>query len=502
MGGEGISPEEGYTGQYERERRSLMHRRRFVKEGILGIGLFCLSAKGIAAGIRNENKNYHVHQFTDEGLAQFSYAVYDDTSILLIDPARDIQPYLDFAKAGNLRIIAVIETHPHADFVSGHAELQRRLRIPVYVGNRYQAKFAHKPLREGDRIILNSQVHLRVLDTPGHSPESISLILVDQTRDTSLFSGDTLLFGNVGRPDLRDTDGDPHSAREQLARDMYHTVQNKLIPLDDQLDLYPAHGAGSLCASGISDATSGTIGHERLHNPAFRIRNEEEFVSWILADLGFVPAYFTFDVHLNLKGAANLEERLSAIKILPANAALPEEALILDTRPQQYTASSYVKNAVLIPGEGKFETWLGTVILPGEKFYLLAESEDRLQQRLRQIAKIGYEGQVSGALRYDRKQEGPPQIVVNDVTTHPENYYIIDVRNENEVRKNRIFKHAINIPLPDLRRRIAEIKTDKPIVVHCASGYRSAIGTSLLRKARQDVVIYDFGPAIKNTKPQ
>ncbi len=480
---------------------SLMKRRQFVKEGIIGLGLIYLSEKGLAVNKDKVNGNFEIQQFVDEGLSQFAYAVYDTKSILLIDPARDVQPYLDFAEEKNLKIIAVIETHPHADFVSGHAELQRRLQIPIYVGKDYLAEFGHKALTEGDYIVLNNSVRLQVLHTPGHSPESISLVLQDQNRNIALFSGDALLFGNVGRPDLRDTDEGSPSSREALARAMYRTVRDKLSVLEDSLALYPAHGAGSLCASGIRDVATSTLGYERIHNPAFKIQGEEEFVSWILADLAFIPAYFPFDVNLNLKGAENLQSSLSLIDILPTNTPLPSDVLLLDTRPQKYAITSYIKGAIQIPGNGKFETWLGTIIQPGEKFYLISEDEEHLHQRLKQVAKIGYEGQVSGALIYNRFQEGPIELDVNDVLEHPEDYYIIDVRNENEVHKNRIFSHAVNIPLPELKKQISEIRTEKPIIVHCASGYRSAIGSSLLRRGRPDAVIYDFGPAIKNIKP-
>jgi len=476
-----------------------MQRRRFIKEGVVGLGLICLSGKGIAS---NVNENFKVRQFVDEGLSQFAYAIYDNKSVLLIDPARHVQPYIDFANERDLEIIAVIETHPHADFVSGHAELQRRLHIPIYVGRDYEAEFPHKALLQGDHIPLNSLVSLRVIHTPGHSPESISLVLVDQGRDVALFSGDTLLFGNVGRPDLRNVDGEIQSGQEQLARAMYHTVKYTLSSLGDQLDLYPAHGAGSLCASGIRDTKISTIGYERMYNPAFKIRSEEEFVSWILSDLGVVPAYFSFDVHLNLQGAPDQHTSLSAIDVLPKNTPVPADGLQLDTRRYEYTAKSFVQGAIQIPGDGKFETWLGTIIPPGEKFYLLAEDDEHLQQRLLQIAKIGYERQVLGALVWDRPQQGPAEVDVDDVVKHPENYHIIDVRNEEEARKNRIFRHAVNVPLPDLKGYISEIHTDKPIVVHCASGYRSAIGSSLLRRAFQDAVIYDLGATIKNMKPQ
>jgi hydroxyacylglutathione hydrolase len=476
-----------------------MQRRRFIKEGVLGLGLLCLSGKGIASKV---NRNFKIRQFVDEGLSQFAYAIYDNKSILLIDPARNIQPYLDFAEEEGLDIIGVIETHPHADFVSGHAELQRRLHIPIYVGKDYQAEFPHKALHQGDHIVLNSIVNLRVIHTPGHSPESISLVLVDQKQDVALFSGDTLLFGNVGRPDLRDVGGDVQSSQERLARAMYRTVNDKLSLLDDRLDLYPAHGAGSLCASGIRDTKTSTIGHERMYNPAFKIRSEEDFVSWMLSDLGVVPAYFSFDVYLNLLGAPDQHISLSAINVFPKNTTLPSDGLQLDTRGREYTAKSFVEGAIQIPGDGKFETWLGTIILPGEKFYLLAEDDEHLQQRLLQIAKIGYERQVLGALVWDRAQQGPTEVDIDDVLKYPENYHIIDVRNEDEARKNRIFSHAVNVPLPDLIRSIPEIHTDKPIVVHCASGYRSAIGSSLLRRALQDAVIYDCGVTIKNIKPQ
>ncbi|WP_205501461.1 MBL fold metallo-hydrolase [Rufibacter psychrotolerans] len=438
-----------------------------------------------------------IEQFEDKGLAQFSYIVMSEAEIAVIDPARDPRPYEEYAMLHDAKIVAIIETHPHADFVSGHLELSEARQAPIYVSKRAGATYKHQPFDEGDHLKIG-QVTLEALNTPGHSPDSISILLRDPSgREHAVFTGDTLFVGDVGRPDLRENVGNETAAREELARQMYHSTRQKLMQLPDHVLVYPAHGAGSLCGKSMSQAKSSTIGAEKASNPALQPMTEEEFVAFITADLPFVPKYFAYDVRLNQKGAPNFLTSIKQVPIIASDHDLDEESLIIDTRPQDQFKQGHLPGAINLQDGPKFETWLGSIVWPDETFYLIGEDEEKLRDLVCRASRIGYEPLIVGAMPVPPTgSEQLPLLDLDHFRAHPEQYTIIDVRNESEVREKPVFKGALSVPLPELRERLPEIPTEKPLVLHCAGGYRSAVAASIVAQFVTGVPVYDLGDAI------
>ncbi|GGK88397.1 MBL fold metallo-hydrolase [Rufibacter glacialis] len=438
-----------------------------------------------------------IEQIEDKGLAHFSYLIMSDAEIAVIDPGRDPRPYEEFAMVHDARIIAIIETHPHADFVSGHLELSEAKQAPIYVSKRAGAKYKHTPFDEGNEIRVG-QVTLQALNTPGHSPDSISVLLRDEEgKEHAVFTGDTLFIGDVGRPDLREEVGHETSARQDLARQMYHSTREKLMKLPDQVVVYPAHGAGSLCGKALSEAKSGTIGEEKKTNPALQEMTEDAFVDFLTQDQPFVPKYFKYAVQVNQRGAPKFFSSIKQVPIIAPDHRRHREALVIDTRPQARFKKGHLPSAINLQDGPKFETWLGSIVAPEEEFYLLSDDEEQLRELISRTARIGYEPFILGALPVPPAgQETSPVLDVEAFKAHPQNYTIIDIRNTNEVKEKRVFAGALEIPLPELRERVDEVPTDKPIVVHCAGGYRSAAGASILAQFITEVPVYDLSEAI------
>lgn len=441
-----------------------------------------------------------IQQFEDKDLAHYAYAILSECErqVILVDPARNPQSYYDFARQHDADIVGVIETHPHADFVSSHLEIHKKTGATVYISKLVEADYPHQGFDEGDTLTLGKMT-LRALHTPGHSPDSISVVLEHEGKDQAVFTGDTLFIGDVGRPDLREKAGKLRGKREALARQMYHSTREKLMPLDDEVVVYPAHGAGSLCGKAMSDANQSTIGQEKMSNPALQTMSEDEFVDMLLQDQPFIPKYFGYDVDLNKRGAPDFQPSVDQVRILSDETPLMSGVPVVDTRPEQTFKQSHVKGAINLQNGNKFETWLGSVIGPDEEFYLLATDEESLRQVIEKAAKIGYEAKIKGAWVY--QQRGDATLASTDVDyfrDHRSEYTILDVRNASEAKSNPKFDGAINIPLPELRERATEVPTNKPVVVHCAGGYRSAAGSSILQSTRPDAEVQDLGEAIKD----
>jgi glyoxylase-like metal-dependent hydrolase (beta-lactamase superfamily II)/rhodanese-related sulfurtransferase len=441
-----------------------------------------------------------MQQFEDKHLAQYSYAVLSDCEqkIVLIDPSRDVQPYLDFAQQHNATIVAVIETHPHADFVSSHLELHQNLNATIYTSKLVDAAYPHQTFDEGQSIQIG-KIKLSAINTPGHSPDGISILLEHEGKQHAVFTGDTLFIGDCGRPDLREGAGKVQAKREELAKQMYHSLREKLAVLNDDVLVYPAHGAGTLCGKNLSKESSSTIGAEKQTNWSLQEATEEEFVANLLADQPFVPAYFPFDVEVNRQGAAPLQQSIDAIAIEQKSDALEPSAWVVDVRDAATFKKGHLPYSINLMEEGKFETWLGSIIKPGEHFYLAGESKAQVQRILRRVASIGYESAVIKGLVVTGGVEQEPQLDVPAFGEATDAYTIVDVRNASEVNEGKIFGNSISIPLSELRQRIDEISTGKPIVVHCAGGYRSAAGSSLIQSSLgRSVQVLDLGEAVKD----
>ncbi|MBT9392679.1 MBL fold metallo-hydrolase [Hymenobacter sp. NST-14] len=443
-----------------------------------------------------------IQQFYDKGLAHASYAIRSDRQIALIDPARDPQPYYDFADEHEAQIVAVIETHPHADFVSSHLEIAQETGATIYVSQLVNASYSHKAFDEGQRISVGT-VELHALNTPGHSPDSISVLLLDELGQTrAVFTGDTLFVGDVGRPDLRESDAVGGHSRESLAAQLYHSTREKLMTLPASTRVYPAHGPGSLCGKTTSPDLDSTIGKEIKTNYALQPMSEPEFVQVLLEDQPFMPKYFGHDVVLNRHGALPFEDSIRMVPRLRSEDELEPGVLLIDTRPAEAFRAGHLPGAINLMDGGKFETWLGSLVGPQESYYLLADSQIALDTVIRKAAKIGYETNIKGALLTPREMTATSPVPdVEQVRRHPEAFTILDIRNPAEAREP-LFENALSIPLPELRERTAEIPTDKPILVHCAGGYRSAAGSSIVQAALPEAVVYDLSEAVTSFQGQ
>lgn len=439
-----------------------------------------------------------IHQFYDDGLAHASYAIRNGGQVALIDPARNPEQYLDFAARHDAKITAVIETHPHADFVSSHLELHRLTGATVYTSALTGAEYPHHPFDGNDRIPLGD-VWLEAINTPGHSPDSICVLLSDaQNRPHAVFTGDTLFVGDVGRPDLRENVGNITGKATELARQLYRSTREKLMRLPADVIVYPAHGPGSLCGKNMGDSRHSTIGNEISTNYALQPMDEDEFVALIIEHQPFVPRYFEYDVMLNKNGAPAFQASIDAIPTFNDLTAHNDGTLVVDGRPQAEFQSGHLPSAINIPDGLRFETWLGSIVNPGEAFYLIAEGNQQLQVLVEKVAKIGYEQQLSGMAV---TTGGPIQMVLFDEIHFVKNqtdYTIIDIRNREEKNANPVFSSAIQIPLPQLRERASHIPAEKPIVVHCAGGYRSAIGASIIAAALPHATVIDMGVRIQD----
>jgi hydroxyacylglutathione hydrolase len=438
-----------------------------------------------------------IHQFYDKDLAHASYAVIRTGKMIVIDPARNPQPYYDFAKQHDADIVGVIETHPHADFVSSHLEIHQATNAVIYTSKLTGATYPHETFDDGDFIQLND-VKLKAINTPGHSPDSICILLEDeQGKEKAVFTGDTLFVGDVGRPDLRENAGNITAKKEELAKQMYQSTRHKLMTLPKGVVVYPAHGPGSLCGKNMSPDLESTIGRELRENYALQLMDEMTFVKTLTTDQPFMPKYFGYDVDLNKSGAAAFQQSIDAINQISPETALQKNTTIVDTRPKQQFRNGHLKGAINLQDGDKFETWLGSVLKPDEQFYLIAESEESLDILLKKAAKIGYENNIKAALLSPANAtETSATLNLDDFKANPDSYQIVDVRNYGEVNEGKVFKNALSIPLPELRERINEIPTDKPIVIHCAAGYRSAAAASIVAATIQQVSVYDLGEVI------
>ncbi|RVT97167.1 MBL fold metallo-hydrolase [Mucilaginibacter limnophilus] len=436
-----------------------------------------------------------IHQFYDKGLAHASYAVLRGGQIALIDPGRNPQPYYDFATLHEAKIVAVIETHLHADFASSHLEIHNTCGATVYISKHAEAEYPHQTFDDGDTLPLDD-IKLKAINTPGHSPDSICVLVEDENGcDVAIFTGDTLFVGDVGRPDLRETTG-ISAKKEELARHLYHSTRDKLMKLPKEVVVYPAHGPGSLCGKNISADLQSTIEREIRDNYALQLMDELKFVNLMLSEQPFMPKYFGFDVAANKTGLPAFEPSVEAV-IEGREASLQENTLIIDTRPKGNFVQGHAKGAINLQDGDKFETWLGSIVAPDEAFMLIAATANDLQSMAEKAAKIGYEKNIASVSTSPQGEEKSPAFAADDINDNPGKYTIIDVRNAGEVKSGKAFSNAINIPLPELRERISEIPTDKPIVVHCAAGYRSAAASSIIQALISNVPVYDMGERIQ-----
>jgi hydroxyacylglutathione hydrolase len=423
----------------------------------------------------------HIERFFVPGLAHASYLIASENEAVVIDPERNVGNYLDYLARNSLKLNAIILTHPHADFVAGHAELAARSGAPIYLSEKAPATFVHHDLKEGDRLALGT-VELEVIDTPGHSPDSICLCVLESGLPVALFSGDTLFAGDVGRPDLRDGEIGSH----ELAAMLYQSLFEKLLKLPPELKVYPAHGAGSLCGRQISSAPFTTIGQEAATNWALQFTDRTRFVDAMVANLPDRPPYFNRSVMINLRGAPFLADRPAVAHLGPAElkALQQQGATILDVRPAALFGDAHAAGSVNIGvASPAFSVWCGFFVDPDRAIALVVEYETEAQQAQLELTRIGFD-RVAGFFAADDLDETLQitQMGARDFLASlesPQRPLILDVRAAQEWTHDHL-EGAVHLPLPQLLRRIGGIPRNAPLTVVCASGYRSSIAASLL----------------------
>ena len=442
----------------------------------------------------------YFEQFYLGCLAHASYLFGSEGEAVVVDPQRDVEIYLETAAEHGLKIRHIFETHLHADFISGHKELAARTGATIYIGASAGAKFPHIDVRDGFELQVG-RARIRVLETPGHTPESICLLITDEEKSAqpwAVLTGDTLFLGDVGRPDLSTT----HTA-QQLAGMLYDNLHNKLMALPDDVLVYPAHGAGSLCGRNMRAERSSTIGTERLTNYALQIRSREEFVHQLTSNLPTRPEYFVKDAEINREGAAALAELPEMRPILPAELSemLRQGVTALDVRPGDQFAAGHVPGSINIALSGQFATWAGTLLGLSSRPVLIADSSDQLSEARMRLARVGIEserGYLEGGV--DAWKQAGLAVATMDQMSVQELHEklprggvrVLDVRREGEWKAGRI-ADAAWWPLDRFNGALPLANENLPIAVHCKSGYRSMIACSLLQRAGFQNVINVVG---------
>jgi hydroxyacylglutathione hydrolase len=425
----------------------------------------------------------YLKRFFVEGLAHASYLVGSDGEAAVVDPKRDVDDYVEEAERAGLRIVAIVNSHPHADFASGFCELSQRSGAKVYVSHLAPATYSHVDAKDGDRVKLGS-IELEVLETPGHSPDSLSFLVRENGEPTVIFTGDLLFVNDVGRPDLRDADEDP----SDLASKLYDSLFQKVLTLPDQVKVYPSHGAGSLCGRAISDAPFSLVGQERNLNWAMQIKDRKEFVRQMIANLPARPAYFSYDVALNLKGAPSLSEVPAPKKLNEAGLkqAIEAGAVVLDIRsPEEFGAGHFPGSINIGIGSPSFSTWTGFMVPGGKPIALVVRSQrDAARARL-ELARIGFDNLIGYAEADEVNQSQKlRQITVQELKAELSRNgpCVLDVRTPSEWNGNHI-EGAQHVPLASFGKGLPDLSKDRRIALICGSGYRSAIAASMLQAA-------------------
>ena len=429
-------------------------------------------------------------------LAHASYLIADEASAtaIVVDPQRDIQQYLDDAAQLGVQIRHVFLTHFHADFLAGHLELRDHCGADIRLGAQAKAEYKFIPMKDGDTLEFPG-LRLQILETPGHTIESISLLVFDLQKNPdkpyAVLTGDTLFIGDVGRPDLRASLG---WTAQDLGSHLYDSLHNKLLPLPDETLVYPAHGAGSLCGKNISSDTVSTLGQQRRFNYALQPMSKDHFIRLVTVDQPDAPAYFTYDAILNTRERATLDKTLQEVlhplqleQVLTMGNAGTQ---FLDVRDAAEYAKGHLAGSINIGLGGQYATWAGTVLNPEQPIVIIAEP-GREQEAALRLGRIGFDhiqGYLSGGMEALAKRQdlvwatervSAPMLAEELASANPP--LVIDIRTSQEWNTKHI-TNSINLPLNQLKHRIAEVPTDRRIAVHCAGGYRSSIAVSILNQ--------------------
>ena len=423
-------------------------------------------------------------------LAHASYLIASEGEAAVVDPQRDVDEYIDEAKAHGLQIKYVIETHLHADFVSGHQEIAARTGAQIIFGAQAGVAFEHRAVKDGEEIRMGSVV-LRFIETPGHTPEGICVLVSAPGEPQKLLTGDTLFIGDVGRPDLA---GGKGYTSQMMAEMMYDSLHGKILKLPDSVEVYPAHGAGSMCGKNMSKETSSTIGEQRNFNYALKPMSKEEFVTMMTADLPEAPSYFPKDAEINRSGARRLSE------LQPPQALTPQQVqqlrreghVLLDVRSASDFGAAHVPGSMNIGLGGQFAMWAGCLIPLNASIVVIADTGAQVDEAVVRLARVGIEnvkGYLEGGVQSWRDAGLPvdeiAQISVAELNERIANddMQIVDVRRPAEYVNGHV-PHALNAPLANLDKSVGplDLQKDKLTAVICAGGYRSSAAASLLQQ--------------------
>lgn len=429
-------------------------------------------------------------QFYLTCLSHASYMISSEGEAIVVDPQRDVDLYLKVAEEQNVKIRHIFETHLHADFVSGHKELAARTGAKIYIGAAAKARFPHVALHDGDELTVGKTV-IKTLETPGHTPESACFLVTDlekSSRPYAVLTGDTLFIGDVGRPDLS-----PTHTPQVLAGLLYDSLHQKLMTLPDDVLVYPAHGAGSLCGRSMRAEKSSTIGTERLTNYALQIKTRDEFIRQLTTHLPTRPDYFSRDAEINREGAPPLNDLqpLRAFSAKELRDMSDDSIFLLDVRPGDQFAAGHVPGSINIALSGQFASWAGSVLGLNARPILIGDTDDQISEARLRMARVGIEdvrGYLSGGVKawneagYNLSQT--PQLTVQELhdVIDSGKLQVLDVRREGEWQAGHLADaswHALDY----FRAEAPELDPDTPVAVHCKSGYRSMIACSLLERA-------------------
>jgi hydroxyacylglutathione hydrolase len=425
-------------------------------------------------------------------LSEAAYFVESNGEAIIIDPLRDTEAYLNLAKHHNAKIKYIFETHLHADFVSGHLDLSKQTGAPIVYGPKTEANFPFH-LAKDSEVFKIGDITLEVIHTPGHTLESTCYLLKDESgKQYCIFTGDTLFVGDVGRPDL----SSGNMTTEELASVMYDTIQDKLMPLADDIIVYPAHGPGTSCGKNLGPETITTIGEQKKNNYALRPQTRKEFIAAVTAGLDEAPPYFSINAKINKEGYESLDEikrkGLTSLNVKDFKLKIAGDMLVLDTRSATEFSSGFIPGSLFIGLDGRFAEWAGS-ILPFHQRMILVTDSGREEETIVRLARVGF-GNVEGYLKggfESWKKAGEKIDLIIDVDADElamdipfdDNLVIVDVRKENEFAEGHI-NDAINLPLNDMTdvAQIAQLEENQNIYIHCGSGYRSLIAASILKK--------------------
>ena len=436
-------------------------------------------------------------------LAQGAYYIESNGEAVVIDPLREVQPYIQKAERNNAKIKYVFETHFHADFVSGHVDLAKATGAIIVYGPTANPDFKAHIAKDGEELKLGNVI-FKVLHTPGHTMESSSYLLKDENgKDVAIFTGDTLFIGDVGRPDLAQKVA-ADLTQEKLAGHLFDSLRNKIMPLADDLIVYPAHGAGSACGKNMSKETSDTLGHQKATNYALRANmTKEEFTKEVLTGLTAPPQYFPLNVLMNIHGYDSITEVIErgthALSVEAFETAANETgALVLDTRDPQTFAKGFIPNSINIGVDGSFAPWVGAMIPDIKQEILLVTEPGREEEVVTRLARVGYDhaiGYIKGGFEEWKKAGKEVDTIESisadelaDIIVKDPQSKIIDVRKKSEYSAEHV-ANAVNAPLDFINDSMLKVDKDKTAYVHCAGGYRSMIFASVLKARGYDKLV-------------